>query len=398
LAIEPDCRLRTNAQLYDLLTGKLRRRVRKSPLNDSSNHSFPAPIRNSVSTLNRNSCYFNLVRCESYLAYLKELAEAGDEEAANHYKNDSICLRRVSLSMQPYDSDSGIYKCSNIYSTKSTGRIYGGFQNFSRGMKYEAFNGLEIEGRPIINYDLKSSQLNGLIEVHELAGVDASLWLDLMSNRDNYAIEIVGDRDLFKTLLFSILFGGKTNNSDRAPSSASATLRAIRNYVYKHEKDPELQKLKIKRLNFRFNNFIQPYEKSLDEFRNYLDTDYFEKYKKHHSGTGYYIENACGMKFYRDEHTKAHLRPHNATATRRKELAAHILQGREAAYIHHLTVLGDDYDYRVIANEHDGVIVLNEIPKEAQDRAKELSGFHRALLIKKPFENRNNFDVLPIAA
>jgi len=69
-------------------------------------------------------------------------------------------------------------------------------------------------------------------------------------------------------------------------------------------------------------------------------------------------------------------------------VAAFLLQGTEHAYIHTLTMLGPKYGFRVIANEHDGVISLGWIPAEAQAEAAELSGFADAKLVIKPFQER----------
>ncbi len=58
----------------------------------------------------------------------------------------------------------------------------------------------------------------------------------------------------------------------------------------------------------------------------------------------------------------------------KRELAAFVLQGQEAAFIHHLTILSVEFDFVVVANEHDGLITIGDIPVAAMEKAGELSG------------------------
>jgi len=67
------------------------------------------------------------------------------------------------------------------------------------------------------------------------------------------------------------------------------------------------------------------------------------------------------------------------------EAAAHILQGQEAAYVHHLTVLSNEFGFRPVSNQHDGLVTVGEVPAEAQTMAAARSGFKGAFLEQKPF-------------
>jgi hypothetical protein len=49
----------------------------------------------------------------------------------------------------------------------------------------------------------------------------------------------------------------------------------------------------------------------------------------------------------------------------KRQLAAFVLQGREAAFILRLTALGPKYGFTPMGNEHDGLIVLGTIPLKA---------------------------------
>jgi hypothetical protein len=82
-----------------------------------------------------------------------------------------------------------------------------------------------------------------------------------------------------------------------------------------------------------------------------------------------------------------------------RKLAAFVLQGQESFFIHHLTILASKFGYRIMANEHDGLITIGEIPKEAITEASRLSGLKYARLVEKPFEGavENTTEILPMS-
>jgi hypothetical protein len=73
------------------------------------------------------------------------------------------------------------------------------------------------------------------------------------------------------------------------------------------------------------------------------------------------------------------------TATTGRRLAAFLLQGSEAAFIFALTALAGQFGYVVLANEHDGLVTVGEIPAQAVALARHLSGLDSAKLTEKPF-------------
>jgi hypothetical protein len=53
----------------------------------------------------------------------------------------------------------------------------------------------------------------------------------------------------------------------------------------------------------------------------------------------------------------------------RARLAAFLLQGREAALIHTLAAASRRHGFEVFSHEHDGLVVLGEVPGEAVEAA-----------------------------
>jgi len=79
---------------------------------------------------------------------------------------------------------------------------------------------------------------------------------------------------------------------------------------------------------------------------------------------------------------------------------AWMLQGLEAAFCHHLTILSADSEvFSVIANEHDGLIVRKDVEGEqafqealngAIEEARERSGFTGAEFVEKKFADEED--------
>jgi hypothetical protein len=237
-------------------------------------------------------------------------------------------------------------------------------------MKAVAFSRVE----DVHNYDLVSSQVNGLIQQFEIAGLDTS-WLveyrDTLSNKRVYA-ELTGmSEDCWKPCLIALIMGAhlplRVSGTDRRKNT-------ILKKLYK-EAGEDIDKTKVLLRNF--TNTVAPLHTELRRWHDWLLDTYIPAVKKHGRG-GSFILNRCGKRLYLSSLPKAR---HEA----RRKVAAFILQGQESCFIHHLTLLDHKYGYRVIANEHDGVITIGGIPAEAVNEAAVLSGLMNARLEEKPF-------------
>ena len=115
-----------------------------------------------------------------------------------------------------------------------------------------------------------------------------------------------------------------------------------------------------------------------------------ETYDASHGGTGRggrFVTNRVGMRFYPEHFPKD---------ARVRKLVAFVLQGYEAALVHTLTVLSKDYGYMPIANEHDGLITIGEIPDEAFEEAKRQVGAVRGLLKEKQLASHQDYTSLRV--
>jgi hypothetical protein len=128
-----------------------------------------------------------------------------------------------------------------------------------------------------------------------------------------------------------------------------------------------------------------------------LLSEWWDEHKQPGGPKGWKMDNASGVSFYPDTWDEGHERETKAMAW--------FLQGLEAAFIHSLTILSKArpfdvaYGFKVVANEHDGLITDGEIPgvageeeSEIVERAREMSGFHRAELKEKPFADEDEIE------
>ncbi|MEL6704814.1 MAG: hypothetical protein AAFU38_10385 [Bacteroidota bacterium] len=118
-----------------------------------------------------------------------------------------------------------------------------------------------------------------------------------------------------------------------------------------------------------------PMATEIKQWRNWLVEEHWALYSRA-GGNGRFVEGPCGFAF--DKHLYA-------PSEQGKKYATNRLQGSEATFIHHLTLLQAEYGYEVLANEHDGLVVLGSIPEEAVALARTRSGFRTAEIEPKPF-------------
>lgn len=325
---------------------------------------------------------------------LKKYLESVDRSHSDHFHGKMMLKRQVEAYHLPAYStnpEDGYTSYSSEYEAKKTGRIFEayGLQGASRVMRAVALSGVP----DIYNYDLKASQALGLLHQFNMAGIKCQ-WLDDYCFEPGFQERIRGElpKSLWKVLLYCTFFGGRV----------SPKLSDMRFYDEQNQKETYLSAAKAVMRYARENNLtagqvddalahfcqaIEPLREALAAWKTYLITDYLAerdpvtKKLVHVTGKSKrFIVNPCGMSLRIDELEKV-----PGKAKLKAAIAAHQLQGYESAYIHHLTALSSSYGFKVVNNQHDGLICLgNEIPKEAHEKAKELSGLSLAELEIKP--------------
>ena len=285
--------------------------------------------------------------------------------------NDGHCYEAVqkqdwSFEYETADGDE-VWSYVPAYEVQAlSGRLtekQGGMQSASRPMKGASVIGL-VGDAGYVNYDVISSQLYALLQAFEEAALDTAPVRDLLEqDKADIAARIGVTVDTYKACLYALLFHAwMTRDLDRAldASPDGAIVKAIL-------EDPTENKVGA---YHRLYETMKPLQKGLGAWHEWLVTDCWEALPK--TGPGYAV-NDCGVTFRLGDYKEGH--------EQRSKMAAWYLQGKEACYVHHLTLLGPKYGYTVVANEHDGVLSDGEIPQEALDEAHALANFTHAQVI-----------------
>lgn len=441
---------------YNLVDGKRLRSAYKTQLTYDGEHSWKQRSEVIYETLKALRGQRDLVNKAAVEAHLERLRDARDEaeetyrEAVEGSTDKQLVrlARRYERARSRYDQDlriwsdlvaqglekaedqpEGIYEYETAYEVQeASGRLTQtcGLQNASKAMKTAATKG--ISG--CHNYDIKSSQTEGLKQEMEMAvemgaDIDPSSVSDYVG-KDGLAERYGIDRELWKRPEHGGKFGAMF-----AYDSYEAALGAAKGKVLRRIKDRggnprwslldrlphESEKMAWQRAVYNalptmaqtardwaddpgidYDDPEETYEilmdafeemtEEIDAWREWLVDEHWLLEGQHGSRFGYFVENPCGLAFsIHDPRLEE-----NGQIDRYTQKAAYAtsrLQGLEAAYMHALARIADDYDYEFLRNEHDGAVVLGTIPPEARQRAHEISGFHRARLEEKPFNTED---------
>ncbi len=319
-------------------------------------------------------CPFNRTAISDHLANLKEQITANPQKRFAYY-SDRGCAERLIVDSKPHAND--LFEYQPYYRPQSSGRVSevgGGLQSCSRAMKQAAFSGVP----DVHNYDLKASQAYGLLQELEDARIEAEWLRKYLAQTDaaSAAAAAVGlPKDVYKDCFYATIMGAshvlppKPRDGKIRPRKAKlpAIFDTLLTYCGNRASAEQAFRMLTKEL--------KPLKCLVDQWCNWLLSDIGLKAKRKRNDTKL-IYNACGRKL--------RLGAYNAEELRRKA-PSFILQGLEANYIHHLTVLARRYGFEPISNQHDGLVTLGGIPDVAISVAREKSGFRYAKLVEKAF-------------
>jgi hypothetical protein len=357
----------SEVDVVDLFDGKP---YRSPSLKEWDNGVYSSKVvRRAIDSF--EGCSFNGAGLDRYLGDFKERVEAASPADRTRleamFLNDNSCATRIRAGSDAIGS--GIFSYRPAYRTIYTGRIVeigGGAQSCSRAMKAALFGG--VPG--VRNYDLRAAQAYILLQELE----DASLrrewlttYLDSKDAGEDRSRALGISKDAYKRCLYATIMGG---------THAKRFVRADNSIYDALFRESGGNAERAKELTVDVYNALAPLKSEVDAWHDHLMTAptcqrLDRTYKKVRT-----LRNAC------DQHFK--LEGYRADKLARKA-AAFILQGQEAAFIHRLTTLGAKHGFTPISNQHDGLVVVGEIPQQAKSTAASASGLRYATLDEKPF-------------
>ncbi|WP_300463696.1 hypothetical protein [Desulfobacula sp.] len=288
-----------------------------------------------------------------------------------------------------------IYLVKASYRSQKSGRLFeigGGFQSASRAMKY-----VSIVNIPVYNYDIKSSQgfiLKQEMEKYRIKCGWLQKYLERKDAKNIYADKTGITVDLWKECFYALIMGAE------APNKKGAIYKTIASQL-------GIDRIRANVIHKRFLSVTADLRKATREWRETLFSDPIKQHISMYNDCLRW-KNACGM-IFRDYSIGKKEDPENSLvndtgkksndhyANCKRKLAAFMLQGQEALFIHRLTVLCSKSNIPVYRNEHDGIITGKKIPPKIIETARIESGFKEADIVIKQicsdseFEERLNY-------
>lgn len=367
---------------------KMIKYARNEIKNPTTGTAIPKLVKDSMQAIEK--CVINLDEMNFYLETLEEAASTGSSRAQKVARINRAAVNTVKKSNLK-KLDNGLAEYEPSYKMQSTGRITEqgvGLQNCTREMKDKAFKG--IPG--LINYDLKSSQVWGLIQWFEEAGLETS-WLIEYLGRDKqeYADAVGISKDCWKKCFMALIMGGRgLDDKELDRLEAAETDEEVKNALTHKISEYLLEEAeghidRMVGLHGNFAKVTEELQEQLTKWHQWLIEVHPTKMgvsavNQH----GTYLTNGCGVSFVISKWKDSKGKWINKKQLGMK-LAAFWLQGTEAAFIHHLTVVSGHYGYKVLNNQHDGLVTLGAIPEEAVEYARIHSGLKYASLEVKSF-------------
>ncbi len=322
------------------------------------------------------------------IAKLDEYIEANKklQKIRGLYLNIMLSMETIiAQNPQPLDltiNGQQLYEYRAAYRPQKSGRIseiHGGFQNITTPCKK-----LLLQNVPnIFNYDLKNSQAVILYIELKYCGIKCK-WLRKYikdkTRRKALADEVGITESCWKSCFYSIVMG-----------SPAGGVSAVYDAIRKESNNTATTKRKLK----KFKQVAKPIMLACKQWREHLFHSTDRRYKYRHNG--YHWKNTCGMTFKEyitvydsgktlltNKITGEIITKPSIISEVKRQLPAFYLQGKEAFYIHTLTLKCNEHSIPVYKNEHDGLITGKKIPKKLwQQVASEVDAKGISLEIKK---------------
>ena len=376
--------------MYEVITNKKTKERIKNVITDKTGHPIPKLLVNAMKSI--KPCPYNVKAVVDHLSNLRD-------ENYNAYLNDSTCHNNIMQQIvEKLNDESVTYQAH--YKPQSTGRLSelgGGLMSCSREMKLAA-----VKDVPNVhNYDLESSQVLLLVQFFEAANINGA-WLKeyLTKNKQEYADQYISSK--YRNLL-TLIMGGhlpdkvntnklKQSQIDDIQEQVSFNIKLLNLVKQISNESINIYLLKEFKGDFKATEaalvklrlVVQDLNNSLTTWHNWLlevHIPLVSIINRH----GQSLTNKSGMSFDLEPYKEKGLwtRDKKLISELKSKVAAFLLQGAEAAFIHTLTYLSNNYEFDCINNQHDGLLTISTIPLESIELAIQQSGLKYAKLIEK---------------
>ncbi len=393
------------AKYYNLCTGRSLNRkkpVKTKYYDENRNPIFVGYQKDAVKLI--KPCRVNRKEVD-YLLYMRkaeiEMRSCSDKEELK-YLHDLRCWEGIVRRRLKEDGDFIIYQSD--WDSQTSGRITeidGGLQNASRELK-DAM----IKDTGYINLDLKGSQVYGAKTELEKFGIDTS-WFDYyqIAGKQKLAADLGIEVDNWKGLLCSILMGGFPSINKKGELIAKnmddlIKYKCVRKYICPEAGIDVEWDADCNRYNYLVPNpdypfmdvsrvfeivkdvvrYCQPLIEGINQWHDLLFDNYVAD--SGNNKARFIATNKADGRLNVSQYVRKTKYKFSLSGEGKRKLAAHILQGKEAAFIHYITAFSGE-DFTVVSNQYDGLIIEGSIPMELIYNARQFSGLPYAELEEK---------------
>lgn len=376
---------------YDLFAERKTEWTFESRKSDANNNAYPNLLQDVMDVLTTG--YFNKAAIEGHFNDYERKIE-GLEKRLHHIREDSPEHAQVQEELRATRSRRNsdlmcwntvfnqnlkqvggpVYQYDLAYKPQSTGRITqmgGGLQNASSEMKAAAYSGIDNK----YNYDIKASQASIFRQLLAEAGLDTTFLDEYLSDpnaKHIYADKVGLRTGTWKSALYAICIGAYLpENIAKSKGDLSS--------LFRHElrqKNGKVDAKELQNVYDQFRKVTSDFLPQVEKWRDHLLNEWLPKHQYQARG-GYWVKNdvGCRFKIPSDRSDKGWV----------PSLIAFRLQGREAHFIHTLTLKAANSGIKIISNEHDGLVTIGEIPDAVVEKTRAETGMSYIKLPEKPF-------------
>ncbi len=369
---------------YNLVNGRKMNKSNRHKLSDNNNNSLRKLVKEAI--LSQERCVIDSSAIEEHLEELEFEIDFGfcSNKAKKRFLIDKTAFNNLRCS-GIICLENGLAQYEPSYTMQKYGRISeqgSGMQSCTREMKKAGFSTIPN----VRNYDIVNSQPSILVQQLEEAGID-STWLEeyIVKDKTYYSYQVNVSKDCWKRCFMALIMGGSI---DTKPDVDEEPSNKINEYIWEESKlkgdregevDIEAYLHKVT----KFNEVTSKLQETLKAWHNWIIETYIPRHAIYPRGRKSLV-NKTGTTFdISDFITKEG--KYQTINKLKRQLAAFLLQGAEAAFIFELSVVADYYNYEVISNQHDGLVTIGEVPIEAKEYAKTMTGLKYIVLEEKPF-------------
>jgi len=363
---------------YDLFSGQKTHWAYRSKRYDDNRNPRPDLVQEAMDAVSHG--YFDREALKDHVSSVDQklsgLRTGANTEVGKsklhgvqaRWAQDRVCAVTL-LNQNPIPQEENVVSYDLGYRMEESGRltqIGGGLQGCSPAMRKEAYAGVD----DLHAYHIRFSIPTMLHQFTEEAGIDAPVlekYVREPSERRRWARNMGIDTHALEAAVSALCVAPirshrQDHNRERGTSTSGEGLNTHNLIVQDglRRKPGEYNPEKACDENEHYQRLVEDLTNTLRKWRLHLQDHWIPDHKYVGHG-GYWIKNEVGCSIPV---------PDSLEGRGLSRVLAFLLHGREAYFVHTLTVEADKYGVEVISNEHDGIMTIGGLPRSVIQTVK----------------------------